>query len=514
MLPGVSLPVSLTSLLAVFGGCFTAPTFATFAALVTGFVRQTAAHTVCGMLTGAGLERVWHHSRAHRFFSDARWSADALGLVLADLIVAHLVPPGAALTVAIDDTLLRRSGKKVFAASWCHDGSAKGPRKVAWGNNWVIAGLVVTLPFTTRPVCLPVLLRLWRPKGVTKLVLARQLTDTLAGRYPDRSIHVVADAAYATSELRGLPARVTVTSRLRRNAVLSDLAPPRTGRPGRPRLKGKRLGAPADLAAEARWDKVTVTRYGRHEQVWVSERRCLWHGALGCQQVRVVLVREAGRDHERGGYDLALVTTDLDSPAADIVARYACRWSIEVAIFDAKQTAGVGQARNRAPKAVERTVPFGFYCLTLVILWYALAGHTPEVVAERRRRAPWYASKKDPSVADMLATLRRVLIAAEFRPQHPKQPTYEESPPYAWPGHKPQHNRETLGFGMRAKRTGRGLLVTSSRSTPRRLRPRPWTGSSSSPKSGKAAIRRSSSCGTTPGQDLCRSSTSIRRSAR
>jgi hypothetical protein len=173
MLPGVSLSACLTTLLGVFAGCFTAPTFATFTALVTGFVRQTGAHTVCGMLTGAGLERIWHHSRAHRFFSQARWSVDAVGMALADLIVAHLVPAGVALTVAIDDTLLHRSGKKVHAVAWCYDGAAKGPRKIAWGNNWVIAGLVVTLPCMTRPMCLPVLCRLWQPKGVTKLVLAR-----------------------------------------------------------------------------------------------------------------------------------------------------------------------------------------------------------------------------------------------------------------------------------------------------------------------------------------------------
>jgi DDE superfamily endonuclease len=443
MLPRLSLPACLTALLGVFAGCFTAPTFLTFAALVTGFVRQTGAHTVCGMLTGAGLERTWHHSRAHRFFSQAKWSADQVGLALADLIVAHLVPPDAPLLVAIDDTLLHRSGKKVHAASWCHDGSANGPRKVAWGNNWVIAGLVVTVAFMTRPVCLPVLFRLWKPKGATKLVLARQLIDTLADRYPDRNIHVVADAAYATRELRGLPARVTVTSRLRRNAVLYDLAPPRTGKRGRPRLKGKRLGSPSDLAANADWRKVRVTRYGREEQVWVAQRRCLWYGAFGGQPVRIVLVGEIGRKHERGAYDLALVTTDPNSPAVAIVTRYACRWSIEVAIFDAKQTAGVGQARNRVPDAVERTVPFGFHCLDLVILWYALAGHTPEVVAERRRRAPWYASKKSPSVADMLAALRRMLIAAEFVHNTLISPHVKKSPLCAWPEHKPPHNRET-----------------------------------------------------------------------
>ena len=248
---------------------------------------------------------------------------------------------------------------------------------MAWGNNWVIAGLVVTLPCTTRPVCLPVLLRLWQPKSVTKLVLARQLIDTLSRRWPGRRIHVVADAAYATRELRGLPARVTVTSRLRRNAVLYDLAPARTGKRGRPRLKGKRLGTPADLAATASWRKVTVTRYGREEQVRVAQRRCLWYGAFGRQQVRVVLVREAGRKHTRGEYDLALVTTDLDSPTVAVVARYAARWSIEVAIFDGKQTAGVGQARNRVPKAVERTVPFGFYCLDLVICGTPWPGIAP-----------------------------------------------------------------------------------------------------------------------------------------
>ena len=78
------------------------------------------------MLTGAGLDQVWHHSRAHRMFTNARWSGDALGLTLADLIVARLLPAGAALTIAVDDTLFKRSGKKVFGAAWHHDGAAKG----------------------------------------------------------------------------------------------------------------------------------------------------------------------------------------------------------------------------------------------------------------------------------------------------------------------------------------------------------------------------------------------------
>ncbi len=73
---------------------------------------------------------------------------------------------------------------------------------------------------------------------------------------------------------------MTVTCRLRRNAALCDLAPPPTGKRGRPRLKGKRLGTPADLAATASWREVTVTRYGRDEQIQAAQRRCLWHGPL------------------------------------------------------------------------------------------------------------------------------------------------------------------------------------------------------------------------------------------
>ena len=89
----------------------------------------------CGIT--AGLERVWHHSRAHRLFTNARWSGDALGLVLADLIVARLLPADAALTIAVDDTLFKRSGKKVFGVAWHHDGAAKGPKPIGFGNCWV-----------------------------------------------------------------------------------------------------------------------------------------------------------------------------------------------------------------------------------------------------------------------------------------------------------------------------------------------------------------------------------------
>jgi len=62
MLASATIPRSLKALLDDFRPCFTAPSFATFCALVTGLIAQTRRRTVCGMLLGAGLERCWHHS--------------------------------------------------------------------------------------------------------------------------------------------------------------------------------------------------------------------------------------------------------------------------------------------------------------------------------------------------------------------------------------------------------------------------------------------------------------------
>lgn len=427
MLQTPTLPASLAGLLAVFGSCFTTPTFDTFCALLLGMVAQTGRRTVCGMLTGAGLHQVWAHDRAHRFFAAARWSADQVGLAVARLVVDRLLPARAALTVAMDDTLFRRWGRKVHAAVWTHDGAAQGPAKVGFGNRWVVVGIVVRLPMLTRPVCVPVLARLWAGKGTASHVeLARELLGLLARAFPDRPIHAVGDAAYHGPALRDLPRRITITTRLPANAVLYGLTPPRTGKRGRPRAKGDRLGTAADLAATACWATTTVERDGRTDTVQLATVTCLWYGVFGARPVGVVLLREATTTRTRG-YDLALVTTDTDATGARIICRYAARWSVEVAIFDSKQTFGVGQAHNRTPNAVRRTVPFGLYTLSLTIIWYALYGHHPDDVADHRARAPWYGTKTDPSVADMAAKLRRTLIAAQFMPSSFRRPSPEET---------------------------------------------------------------------------------------
>ena len=430
MLPDGTIPGSLADLLAAFRSCFTTPTFTTFSAMVVGLIAQTRRRTVCGMLLGVGLQSLWHHARAHRFFATARWCADAVGLALLDLIVTRLLSPESPITIVIDDTLFKRSGRKVFGVFWHHDGAAKGPKPIGFGNCWVVAGIVVDLPFLTRPVCLPLLARMWRPRGTGKIAFAREMVETIAARHPERVVHAVGDAAYVGEHLRGLHQHITWMSRLKVTSVLHELPPPRTGRSGRPRTKGARLGTPTDLAAAAIWHTTQVRRYGRTDTVDVTQIVCLWYGSFHSRTVRVVLVRDAKPrttdGHERG-YGLPLVTTDLTSTVEDLVARYASRWCIEVAFSDARQILGVGQARNRTRQAVQRTVPFGLICLSLVTLWYAATGHAPADVADRRERSRWYTTKTEPSFEDMTIKLRRVIIAARFRPQAPHQATPQET---------------------------------------------------------------------------------------
>ena len=304
MLPDTTLqvPASLMTLLTAFAPLFTAPSFRTFTMLACGFLAQPGRRTVCGMLSGAGLARLWPHDRAHWFFSRARWNPDDLGLAAAKLVVALLVPAGEPVLVAIDDTLFRR-GRKVWAASWFHDGSAQGKHKTGRGNNWVVLAIVVSLPFCTRPFALPVMAKLVvkGTSSASRLWLARRMTSSLADALPGRDLHAVADSAYAGEELKKLGKNVTWTTRLRKDAALHGLPPERTGKRGRPRVRGARLPKLAGLAAATAFTQVTVTRYGKTETVQAAAITCLWYTVFGTRPVQVILVR----DKSASGYDLA-----------------------------------------------------------------------------------------------------------------------------------------------------------------------------------------------------------------
>ena len=226
------VPTSLAGLLSLLAPCFTQPTFQTFGMLLVGFVGRVRDCTVTGMLQACGLAGVWHHSRAHDFFAYRRWDPDELGLTLPDFLVTVFVKVGP-IRLAVDDTLFGRSGPKVWGAHYLHDGAQPegSGRRTRWGNCWVVVVLIVELRcLGGRQVALPVLFRLFRPKDdahpdrPSQPELARLLVDMVIERFPGRTVELVMDGAYASKAWRGLPDRVSVTTRMRANARVHELA--------------------------------------------------------------------------------------------------------------------------------------------------------------------------------------------------------------------------------------------------------------------------------------------------
>jgi DDE superfamily endonuclease len=382
-------------------------TYRLFTALACGLILADRG-TVTGMAAAAGIGHQWR--RACWFFAAAKWDIGELGLAVARLIVKYLVSEGEPLTVAADGTFFRRWGRKVAEARWAYDGAAQGGKKIAFGNTWVVLALVVRLRFCPSPVALPVLFRLWRGKGTaSQPELAAQMVRQLAEAFPGREVHGTGDAAFHGKSL--VIEGATWTTRLPSNAVLHGPKPPPTGKRGRPRAKGDRIGTCADAARDADWRDTVIHAYGEETTVKVAARDALWYGSFRSAPGQLVLVRDPDSGKP---YDLGIFTLDTEASPQAIAERYSWRWAIEPSNATGKQLTGAGDACSRTRKAVERAVPFAFLIQSLMILWYALACDPADGVESRRARCPWYKTKVTPSPADMHTALRSELTAARI----------------------------------------------------------------------------------------------------
>src|SRR5665213_3678120 len=159
----MNLVSSFSVLLQELAIVMTAPSFQNFVVLATGWVFAPR-RTVTNVLLAAGVAGERHHSAFHRFFAEANWSLDALGLA-----VFRLIEPfcGEAVLVAIDDTLAHKRGLKMFGTGMHHDPllSSRSYTVTTWGHCWVVLGVVIHFPlWPERPFCLPILFRLYLNK--------------------------------------------------------------------------------------------------------------------------------------------------------------------------------------------------------------------------------------------------------------------------------------------------------------------------------------------------------------
>jgi len=407
----MNLVTSFAVLLQPLAVVMSTPSFENLMTLLGGWAFAPR-RTITGMLLAAGAVGRKHHSAFHRLFAEAHWSLDRLGLVVFDLIEPYLA--GDQIFLAIDDTLARKRGLKVFGAGMHHD-PLLSTRKTAimnWGHSWVVLGLIVRFQcWPERAFCLPILFRLYLNKKSaerecrvyrTRPELAVEMLRIVRGHRAKRRFHVLADSAYGgQSVLSELPKNCELTSRLLMNARLYEAPPERKpGTNGRPRKRGALLPTPeAMLTGPAR--RVTLDIYGRHDEVRLCDCEARVYSSPA-RPLRVVAVEPllGGRTCQ------AFYSTCWDASAEQVLTWYSMRWSLEVAFRDSKQSLGFEEPQGWTRRAVERTAPIAMLLYSLIVLWFAAEGHH----RYRAFKRPWYTTKQHASFADMLATLRRETI--------------------------------------------------------------------------------------------------------
>lgn len=410
----MTLVSSFIELLQQVSFVMTEPTFNSFVTLLAGWV-FAGRRTVTGMIVASGAVGGKHHSAYHRVFAAARWSLDELGLAVFGLILPW-VGEGT-IFLALDDTLARKRGLKIFGVGMHHD-PLLSTRKTAimnWGHSWVVLGVIVKLPFCpNRVYCLPILFRLYVSKKTaakkrlayrTRPQLAVEMLKVLCGAHEYRRFHAIADSAYGgQSVLNSLPVHCDLTSRLALNARLYDAPPKRKpGAVGRPRKRGRRLPTPRRMLQQ-RAARVTLNLYGRHDRSRVAETVARVHKAPK-RPLKVVAVEPL-----TGGRTVqAFYSTNPADTAEQVLTRYAMRWSIEEMNQASKSHLGFEEPQGWTRRAVERTAPTAMLLYSLIVLWFARIGHRHYQAPCR----PWYTTKRHSSFADMLATLRRLSVQQE-----------------------------------------------------------------------------------------------------
>jgi hypothetical protein len=396
-------PASWLTFLHLFEPCFTAPGQLLFGQLVTAWALCPGRRTLTRLwsVIPAGSRR--RYGAYARWVRKGKWSPDELWRRLVVHLVERWVPDGL-LTLLLDDTLVNKSGRKVDGAGFFHDpvtSTAVAAKVTAWGLNVVVLALRVPSPWGGEPLALPVMVCL-RRKGTEQLSLVEQaacMIFQLAQWLPHHRFRVVADGAYASLLRYDFPRTVVIT-RLRRDAALNDLAPPRTGRRGRPRSKGDRLPTPPELATGAsNWTSAQVCVRGQMVERLLWSRTLLWYETARSRPLLLVIVRDPA-GHQRDDY---FITSDTSLAPAQVASLYSDRWAIEDTNRNLKQHLGVQNPQSWVGDGPERVVSLAGWLYSAVWQWY-LAVHAEHPTWPDR---PWYTSKRTPSFADALAALRR-----------------------------------------------------------------------------------------------------------
>lgn len=415
---------SFALLLQPLRAVFTAPTYNSLLVIVRGWLFAPR-HTITDVILSAQAVGQKHYCSFHRVFCAAQWSLDELSLCVFSLVLAFLRaasgPSSGPVMLAVDDTLARKRGLRVYGAGMHHDPllSSRGMAVMNYGHSWVVLGVLVrcsSLPcLCGRTFCLPVLFRLYRnhkslgaedPSAYrTRPELFVEMLTLLCTRFPKVRFHAVGDSAYCGHDiLLALPNNANFTGRLPLDARLFGPCPERKpGTNGRPRKRGERLPSPQQML-QSSTVPLCVCVYGRRETSRIAQSVAyLYH--LPDRPICVVAVHPDSTKRP----DQAFFSTCHQALPPQVLGWYASRWSIEQTFQEAKGHLGFEEPQSWSRPAVLRTAPFALLLYTLMVLWFVQAGH----ISYQPPSRPWYTNKTRAAFADMLRTLRQEAVTLQ-----------------------------------------------------------------------------------------------------
>jgi len=369
---------------------------------------------------GLAMER--HFTNYHRVLNRATWSALRGSQNLLGLLITFLVPLGATIVFGADDTVERRSGRRIRAKGCYRDAVRSSQKHVThcFGLKWVSMMLLVPVPWSRRVWALPFLTALCWPKAQgkrrrhkTSVDWVRQMMKQARRWLPGRRLVLVVDGGFAAVSLAlaCVKGKVVMVSRLRWDAALYHPPGPQPpGKRGPKPLKGKRQRSLQGWAerSDTPWETVEVDWYkGERKSLWVFSRTALWYTPRQPPvAIRYVLVA----DPEGKLRIESFFCTDLEATLVEILQWVVMRWSVEVTFEEARAHLGFETQRQWSDQAIARTTPVLLGLFSLVTLLALRLSQSDPIPVPT---TAWY-RKVEPTFADYLALVRQHLWRARY----------------------------------------------------------------------------------------------------
>lgn len=420
----MALPEAILPVVAPFRPLFTAPTWRRLMILLTGTLLAHGRRTVCAALRLSGEADNAHWSSFHQVLNRARWSPLAASRCLLLLIVSTLLPAGAVIEIAIDETLERRWGPQIHKRGHYRDSalSSRHQSVSSPGLRWIVMAVVVSVPFCPQPWALPFLAVLATTPGVSEQFglrhhtvgdRARQMVRLVHRWLPDRSICVLGDMAYSCLELgvQAASCGVTLITPARLDSVLHAAPPPpeQRRRGGKPQVIGARLPSLETILVDPAtvWQQSQFAWYSQGQRAveWCTGTALWYRVGHPPLPIRWVLTRDPqGKSPVK-----ALLCTDQALSAATIIRTLMHRWPLETTFEESRAHLGIETQRQWSDLAIERTTPLLFGLYSLVALAGVQVQRAGSLLVEQ---TAWY-HKAHATFHDVLVSLRRQIWLAE-----------------------------------------------------------------------------------------------------